>query len=538
MKLDIYSPKAFNNAALLVVVTIISVVGLSPFLPLFDLDEGAFSEATREMLESGNWVSTFLNGEPRHDKPILIYWLQAISVKAFGVHPFSFRLPSIICAFAWIWLIYRFTCEYVSTQAGALSVWLISCCWLSTIIFKAAIADALLNLILCATFFEIYRYSVSPSSKKLWLIGALLGLGFLTKGPIALVLPAVSSLIAYVLCGRTRDWLLVVFHPFIWLMFIVIILPWHVAVYLDQGLEFFKGFYLGHNLGRFSDTMESHGGSVFYYVLMLPLILLPFSRLFFVDLKELVSSLRGGENNLFDALMWSWFFITFVIFSLSQTQLPHYLLYGLTPIFILLSRRIARDGVQVFDLLLGVFFIILFALVPLLANFAISSIPKAFDRAVVELLVNNYFSGFYIVSIALIVFAGILVFLQKIPLLNRTLTASFLIVFSFNFLLAPLIAGAQQEPVRRAAKSIYGTDRDVIAYRIDMPSFSVYMNRIIPKSEPEPGQIVYTRVDKVDKLLGLDKQIVPELLYQQGGIALYQYGLPGSEKEQGVENVK
>jgi 4-amino-4-deoxy-L-arabinose transferase-like glycosyltransferase len=46
--------------------------------PLFDVDEGAFSEATREMLESGDFGFTFLNGKPRFDKPILVYWLQAL----------------------------------------------------------------------------------------------------------------------------------------------------------------------------------------------------------------------------------------------------------------------------------------------------------------------------------------------------------------------------------------------------------------------------------------------------------------------------
>jgi len=53
-------------------------------LPLTDVDEGAFSEATREMLERGNLVSPTLNAQPRHDKPILIYWAQAATVSLLG----------------------------------------------------------------------------------------------------------------------------------------------------------------------------------------------------------------------------------------------------------------------------------------------------------------------------------------------------------------------------------------------------------------------------------------------------------------------
>jgi len=58
-------------------------------VPLFDLDEGAFSEATREMLASGNYLTTYLNGALRFDKPILIYWLQALSVGSFGLDEFA-----------------------------------------------------------------------------------------------------------------------------------------------------------------------------------------------------------------------------------------------------------------------------------------------------------------------------------------------------------------------------------------------------------------------------------------------------------------
>ena len=64
--------------------------------PLTDVDEGAFAQATSELIASGDWLSTTLLGEPRWDKPILIYWLQALSVQAFGTTPFAFRLPSAL----------------------------------------------------------------------------------------------------------------------------------------------------------------------------------------------------------------------------------------------------------------------------------------------------------------------------------------------------------------------------------------------------------------------------------------------------------
>ena len=69
-------------------------------VPLFDLDEGAFTEATREMLESGNFITPHKDGEPRYDKPVFIYWLQAASVSLLAFDEFALRLPSALAATA------------------------------------------------------------------------------------------------------------------------------------------------------------------------------------------------------------------------------------------------------------------------------------------------------------------------------------------------------------------------------------------------------------------------------------------------------
>lgn len=67
-------------------------------VPLFDLDEGAFSEATREMLLRQDFLSIYLNGQPRFDKPILFHWVQTLSVGALGPTEWGFRLPSAVAA--------------------------------------------------------------------------------------------------------------------------------------------------------------------------------------------------------------------------------------------------------------------------------------------------------------------------------------------------------------------------------------------------------------------------------------------------------
>ena len=80
-------------------------------LPLSNLDEGAFTEATRQMLASGNFFMPSLDGEPRTDKPILIYWLQAASVAVFGLSEFALRLPSVLASLLWAAALYRFSAD-------------------------------------------------------------------------------------------------------------------------------------------------------------------------------------------------------------------------------------------------------------------------------------------------------------------------------------------------------------------------------------------------------------------------------------------
>ena len=85
--------------------------------PLTDVDEGAFSEATREMLARGDFVTTYLNGELRFDKPILTYWAQALPVAWAGPVEWAFRLPSALAACLWAWLLFRFARRYAPDAA-------------------------------------------------------------------------------------------------------------------------------------------------------------------------------------------------------------------------------------------------------------------------------------------------------------------------------------------------------------------------------------------------------------------------------------
>ena len=514
----------YERPVVLILLSTISVVGLGFISPLFDLDEGAFTEATRELLESGNWISTSLNGEPRHDKPILIYWLQAISVTLFGQFEGAWRLPSMLLSGVWLWLTYGFGREFLSPRTGVLAVWVLASSWLATVIFKAAIADALLNTLLCWTLFTMYRYTQAPSDRTLVIAGFAMGLGFLAKGPVAVVLPLGTLLIAMSLQLRFQEFLSICLKPAAWLTVLLVITPWHVASYLDQGWAFFEGFYLGHNLGRFSDTMESHGGSYSYYLLLLPVIVLPFIRWLPATLGHGWQTFVNRDQSL-DLFLWCWFGLTFVIFSASSTQLPHYLLYGLTPFFLLLARQIDQQiSVAKWWLVPGLLLAAFFALFPLLLPWV--NAPNQYLEATLALGSQVFTDWLWPVAVALGLLVGISVLLARSNAICGILISAVAVMLSINFVAMPVIAAAQQQPVKNAAAFALTNhaDREFVAWRIDMPSFSVYTDRIVPKAPPVEGQLVFTKRDKLDSLAQQVSDATVAPVFSDGGIVLVLMG--------------
>jgi 4-amino-4-deoxy-L-arabinose transferase-like glycosyltransferase len=161
-------------------------------VPLFDVDEGAFSEATREMFERGDFISPYLNGAPRFDKPILIYWLQAGSVALFGFEPFAFRLPSALAATLWVLAVSAFVRKVRSPVLGYYAGIVTALCLAVSVIGKAATADALLNLFIAVSMFAVYQYYKARRTRDLLLGFAAMGLGFSPRGRLRCWFPVLS----------------------------------------------------------------------------------------------------------------------------------------------------------------------------------------------------------------------------------------------------------------------------------------------------------------------------------------------------------
>ena len=324
--------------ALLVAVACLSFFAGIGRAPLFNKDEGAFCEATREMLVSGNYLMTYLNGEPRYDKPILIYWLQALSVKLFGLSEFAFRLPSSITASLWALALYLFARRRFGAETAFWAAFFLMTSAQVTVIGKAAIADALLNLCIAVTMFSLWLYYERNDTTHLYAAAIAMALGMLTKGPVAVLIPCAVTFLFCLIRGEWRRWFRSLAAPGPILLFLAIALPWYAAVLWVQGWDFVEGFLLRHNVQRFGGPFEGHGGSLIYYVPVILVGVMPFTAV----LLRSLSRFRADSRDPFRQYLLLWFLFVWVFFSLSGTKLPHYVIYGYTPLFLLMALHLGE----------------------------------------------------------------------------------------------------------------------------------------------------------------------------------------------------
>jgi 4-amino-4-deoxy-L-arabinose transferase-like glycosyltransferase len=477
--------------------------------PLFDLDEGAFSEATREMLVGKDYITTYLNGELRFDKPILIYWFQLLSVKTFGLNEFALRFPSAIAGAFWTGGIYLFSKKLFNTKIAFFATLFMISSLQINMIAKASIADSLLNLFIALSMFGIYLFFHNRENRYIYWTFLFIALGTLTKGPIAIMIPLIVSLIFFITKKEFKLWLKMVFNPIGILIFLVVALPWYIAEYIAQGELFIDGFFFKHNLSRFSSPMEAHSGSIFYFIPVLIVGMMPFT--YFV-IKAISRAKSYIKDNL-KLYLFIWFAFVFIFFSFSGTKLPHYIIYGYTPMFILSALYINNFNKKwLIYPLIG--FLILLLFLPDIATILQESIR---DRLAVVLIQTAYntFDIWYRVSIILLIIFLSWVYRKVKSNDTILLLVALSMIIIVNYITIPTYGKLMQQPIKKAGLLAKNRGyKDIISYKVNTPSFNVYYEGLVSKAKPQIGDIVFTKVPKLKDFKAY------QTLYRKNGFAL------------------
>jgi hypothetical protein len=336
-----------------------------------------------------------------------------------------------------------------------------------------------------------------------------MGLGMLTKGPVALLVPCGASALAFALQGQGRAWWRAALDPRGWLILVAVAGPWYLLEYQRQGEAFLAGFFMRHNVERFMSPLQGHGGKLFYYLPVVPLLVLPYTGLFL----RVLPGLRRLRRSPLESFLWCWFLFVFVFFSLAGTKLPHYLLYGTTPLLVLmgLGRQSLRSKLLAFAP--PVLLLALVAGLPYLLPRLAAQAANPYYR---EMLSQDVFgNGWRAAAFGLLLAALALALLPTGTVWNKLLACGFLCALAVGGLLLPALGALQQGPVKEAAVFARAARLPVRSWNFNVPSFSVYRNAVTPRaSVPLPGEVILTRSDELAHLGRV------QVLYRKGGVVL------------------
>jgi len=212
--------------------------GLSE-VPSYHTDENYYVESVNNMIETGDYFTPYYHGQKRFSKPIFSYWLMAISNKLFGPGLVSARFWSAFLGAGCSILTFLLTQRLFGTKPALISSLILPGTFIHFMVARWATTDMILNFFILATFYFFIRgyQEDSDSSKSYFLAYTSLSLGFLTKGPPAILIPSLVISFFLILSGQAKKlFRLKVFSGLA--IFLAINLPWFGGMWLVHGQEF------------------------------------------------------------------------------------------------------------------------------------------------------------------------------------------------------------------------------------------------------------------------------------------------------------
>lgn len=460
--------------------------------PLFDVDEGAFAQASREMLDSGDWGHTTLNGVDRFDKPILVYWLQAASLWLLGPSEFAARLPSALSLLAATAGVAWFSSKRWGRQTALRTAFMLGSTLGLLLIGRASTADGLLNALLIGTGLLLWDHLESGRRSSLRGAYALAALALLTKGPIGILIPGATLVIWSLLNDRGRSLARAASDPWAWMLLILIAAPWYLYAMARHGDTFIEGFFLRHNLQRFSSPLEGHSGGLGYYLIVVPIALLPWTPLVLANLTRW----RCSWSQPLDRFLWIWALFVIGFFSLAGTKLPHYALYAVAPLIVLSGRdwplapawsRIAVWITLLFQALVagGVPIALAFTDLQGIYPWAASLLQELPPSQ--ELLAATAWVAGVILLCAVV---------RRLSLDLRLLIATCAVNLLWTAGLVPWVGEVLQGPFRQAGRWAQERGIQLNAWRMNVPSVAFYMDQPLKRGAPQAGNWILQRADR------------------------------------------
>jgi 4-amino-4-deoxy-L-arabinose transferase-like glycosyltransferase len=306
--------------------------------PLWDVDEGMHAATSKDMVLTGDWVTTKVNGENFYDKTVLFNWFAAISFLIFGFTEFAARLPAAVLGLATVLVTYAFGRRMFNPRVGLLGGVVLITSPLFIVLSRTVMHDISLAFFISLALYFFYSAYGSQQHRRMhmFLCYAALGFAALAKGPIGILLPGAIIGLFLLLKGRL-NFLKNMYLGWGALIFLVVAAPWYVLISM-RNPDYVAYFFLKQNFGNFlSKTKATHPRPFYYYVPVLFSGMLPWSC--FVPLaflRPLEKKLKKINDGVLFLLCW--FLVIFLFFSVASSKLGTYLLPALPAAALLIGR--------------------------------------------------------------------------------------------------------------------------------------------------------------------------------------------------------
>lgn len=310
--------------------------------PLWEPDEGRYAEIPREMLVSGDFVTPRNNYVRYFEKPPLVYWMTAASMAVFGENEFAARLPAALASIGQVVIVALLAESMLGATAGFIAALALATFPVFIGFARFATLDPPLAFFVTAGIAAFYAAARTRDFRRApgrnWFIAsaAMLALGTLTKGPVALVLGGGIALVWLIRERRTAEIRSLPWIPAV-VVYLAITAPWFVLV-ATRNPGFLEFFFVREHLLRYSEFQE-HARPLWFFVPILIAGAWPWT--FFAPLGY--SALRSdSEHACAFRFLVVWFLFVLIFFSLPQSKLGGYILPALPPLAIVCGCGVTR----------------------------------------------------------------------------------------------------------------------------------------------------------------------------------------------------